>query len=128
MGLVFAGWSDDQAAQVADRLLELASGVSLVADDRLAAGERSRQQCERDFALRAIGGDRGGRPWGAVGGAEQVQAQRERPKLRVCGLVLSCESVLEVGVEAGEAFVPAGHRAFPVALVVADREVEELTG
>jgi transposase len=43
-------------------------------------------------------------------------------------LALSCESVLEVGVESGEAFVPAGHGAFPVALVVSDREVDELTG
>jgi hypothetical protein len=32
-----------------------------------------------------------------------------------------------VGVEAGEAFVPAGHRSFPGALVVSDREVDELT-
>ncbi len=30
-------------------------------------------------------------------------------------------------MEGGEAFVPAGHRAFPVALVVSDREVDELT-
>jgi len=43
-------------------------------------------------------------------------------------LVVSCESVLEVGVEGCEALVPAGHRAFPVALVVSDREVDELTG
>jgi hypothetical protein len=35
---------------------------------------------------------------------------------------------LEVGVEAGEAFVPAGHRSFPGGLVVSDREVDELTG
>jgi hypothetical protein len=40
---------------------------------------------------------------------------------------LSGESVLEVGVEAGEAFVPAGHGAFPVALVVSDCEADELT-
>ena len=41
---------------------------------------------------------------------------------------MSCESVLEVGVEGGEALVPAGHGAFPVALVVSDREADELTG
>ena len=46
--------------------------------------------------------------------------------MRVLGV--SCESVLEVGVEGGEAFVPAGHRSLPVALVVSDREVDELTG
>ena len=39
-----------------------------------------------------------------------------------------CESVSVVGVEGGEAFVPAGRRAFPVAFVVSDREVDELTG
>ena len=44
------------------------------------------------------------------------------------GLGVSCESVLEVGVEGGEAFVPAGRGSFPVVLVVSDREVEELTG
>src|SRR4051794_17458128 len=44
-------------------------------------------------------------------------------RLALCG-----QSVLEVGVEGGEAFVPAGHRAFPVALVVSDREVDELPG
>ncbi len=42
-------------------------------------------------------------------------------------LVVSCESVSEVGVEGGEAFVPAGHGAFPGRLVVSDREVDELT-
>src|SRR5438552_3160923 len=44
VGLVFAGGSDDQAAQLADGLFELVSGVSLVADDRLATGERSGKQ------------------------------------------------------------------------------------
>src|SRR5215210_5685385 len=53
---------------------------------------------------------------------------RERPKLCVRGLAVSCESFLEVGVEGGEAFVPAGHWAFPGALLVSDREVDELTG
>ena len=43
-------------------------------------------------------------------------------------LVVSCESVLEVGVEGGEAFVPPGHGAFPAAFMVSDREVDELTG
>jgi hypothetical protein len=35
---------------------------------------------------------------------------------------------LEVGVEGGEAFVPAGLGAFPGCFVVSDREVDELTG
>ena len=39
-----------------------------------------------------------------------------------------CESVSVVGVEGGEAFVPAGHWAFPGGLVVSDCEVDELTG
>src|SRR4051794_31123673 len=54
-------------------------------------------------------------------------ATGERPKVCVRGLAVLGESVLEVGVEGGEAFVPAGHGAFPVALVVSDREVDELT-
>ena len=57
-----------------------------------------------------------------------VPLQGERPKVCVCGLAVSCESVLEVGVEGGEAFVPARHGAFPCGLVISDREVDELAG
>ena len=64
------------------------------------------------------------RVWQQAGVWERLHG--ERPKVCVCGLAVLCESVLEVGVEGGEAFVPAGHGAFPVGLVVSDREVDEL--
>src|SRR4051812_8490871 len=56
-----SGWTDDGAAECRDGGRELAAGVALVADDRLAAGERARQQRQRDLALGPVSGDQGSR-------------------------------------------------------------------
>ena len=79
VGFVFAGWPDDQAAQLADGLFELAAGVALVTDDRLAAVERPREHRQRDLTFGTVSRDEGGGPGGAVGGAEQVQPQTPEP-------------------------------------------------
>ena len=104
-----------------DERLALGVAVAAAAMGDPAPGERE---------LEVAGGE-GGAVVGAEG--ERVGPDRagggglgERPKVCVCGLAVLCESVLEVGVEGGEAFVPAGHGAFPVGLVVSDREVDEL--
>src|SRR6266516_2651349 len=77
---------EDRADRV-DRLQRLTPCVG--------AGEAAQLAVDRIQLHRERGDDRG-----------------ERPKICVRGLAVSCKSVFEVGVEGGEAFVPAGHRSF----------------
>ena len=52
-----AGGAHDGRAEAGDGLGELAAGIALVADDRLAAAQARGQQRERDLALGPVGGD-----------------------------------------------------------------------
>jgi len=79
VGFVFAGGPDDQAAELADCVFELAAGFAFVADDRLAAVEGPREQWQRDLAFGTVSRDEGGSTRGSVGGAEQVQSQTPEP-------------------------------------------------
>ena len=80
VGFVFAGGPDDQAAEFADGLFELAAGVAFVADDRLAAVKGPRKQRQRDLAFGTVSRDEGGSTWGAVGGAEQMQRRPQNQR------------------------------------------------
>jgi hypothetical protein len=51
VGLVLAGGSDDDGAELADSGLEVVAGVAFVADDRLAALQRTWQQGEGDVGV-----------------------------------------------------------------------------
>ena len=67
LGLVAAGWTDDPSAQAGDCFGELAAGVALVADDRLAATQCVPEQRQRNLALRPVGTDKRCRTRGAIG-------------------------------------------------------------
>src|SRR5439155_15120463 len=58
---------------------ELAAGVALVADDRFTAGERARQQRQRDLALGTVGRDQRRGPRGAIGRASEMQPAAPKP-------------------------------------------------
>ena len=74
LGFVAASRSHHVRPELGERERELAAGVALVADDRLAAPQSLRQDRERDFALGAIGGHQRRRPRRPVEGADEVQA------------------------------------------------------
>src|SRR5215212_5165760 len=73
-GFVAAGGAHDGGAERGDGFGELAAGVALVADDRLAAAQAARAQRQRDLALGPVGGDQRGRSRRAVERAEQADA------------------------------------------------------
>ena len=72
MRLVLPGWSEDGGAEIGHGGRELVAGVALVAEDRLAACERARQQGQGDLPLGPVSGDERGRARRAVRGAGQV--------------------------------------------------------
>src|SRR5665809_44207 len=74
VGLVGARRAQHTRLHPLDGERELAAGVALVADDRLAASERARQELERDLALGPLGRCERRCSRGAVGGAGEVQA------------------------------------------------------
>src|SRR5215208_90939 len=78
-GFVAAGGAHDGGAERGDGFGELAAGVALVANDRLAAAQAAREQRQRDLALGPVGGDQRGRSRRAVERAEQVQAHAPEP-------------------------------------------------
>ncbi len=82
--LVAARWPRDLAADLANSGGELAAGVALVTNDRLAAGECAWQQRERDLPLGPVGGDQGGCARCPIGCAGEMQSppQNQREWLR----------------------------------------------
>ena len=84
LGLVASRRPEHGRAELGDCGCELATGVAFVADDRLAAVERPREQLERCFTLGAVGADQGCGSGGAVGGAGEVEphSQNQREWLR----------------------------------------------
>ncbi len=73
-GFVFAGGADDRGAELVDFGGELAAGVALVAEQRLAAAALAAlKQHERDVTLVDLWGGQLQGAWGAVGGDDRVQ-------------------------------------------------------
>jgi hypothetical protein len=77
---VAAAWADDRDPERVGGLGELARGVALVDDDRVAAAVKPRQEVRAsDLALFAVGADEQRRAWRAVGTARQVQPEAPKP-------------------------------------------------
>jgi hypothetical protein len=57
VGFVGSGWAEDEGAELADGLLELAAGKAFVAEDELAAQWLALEQGDAGFALGRVGGD-----------------------------------------------------------------------
>jgi len=93
VGFVFAGGPDDHAAELADGVLELAAGVALVAEDRLATVKGSGEEGQRDFAFGTVGSDQACRSWGAVQGADEVQPHPPKPT----GVALAISVAADLG-------------------------------
>lgn len=79
LGLEAPGRAQDSRAGRGNRLGELTPGRAPVADDRLPASQRAREQAERDLALGPIGAGERDRPRRPVGGAGEVQAHPPKP-------------------------------------------------
>src|SRR5215211_807674 len=100
VGLVLARRPQDEGSQLADRGLEFAARVALVADDRLAAAERPGQQLEGDLAFGPVGWLEGERSRGAVGGEHAVQAHAPE-ETAVRAAVAVAAGVGELGAAGG---------------------------
>src|SRR3954447_23493503 len=75
-GFVLAPWSDDRGVALADGGSELAAGVALVAEQRLAAAALAAlKQHQRDLALVDFGRDELKRARGAIGRKDRVQPE-----------------------------------------------------
>src|ERR1700722_2381189 len=98
---VFAARPDDGGVEGADAAGEVAAGVALVAEDRLAAVALAAfEQSQPDLALVVFGGDEHQRPGGAVRGEERVEP--ETPEIpRVGGAVAVVGGVRELGASHG---------------------------
>ena len=79
LGLVGAGRAQHQPAHLGHRPLEVAAGVALVADDRLAAAQHPRKQLQRDLALRPVGRPQNGPAGRPVEPEAAVQAHPPKP-------------------------------------------------
>src|SRR5882672_5388081 len=72
---VFASWADDRDPELVGAVGQLAAGVALVGDDRVAAaGEARQKMLFGDLAFLAVGADEHRRAWRAVGAAREVQS------------------------------------------------------
>src|ERR1019366_5343628 len=75
-GFVFAGRAHDRGVEPADLEREVAAGVALVAEQRLAArAAGAGEQLEADFALIALWRGERERSWGAVRGEDRMQPE-----------------------------------------------------
>jgi hypothetical protein len=73
VGLVLARGAHQFGVHALDRELELAAGVALVGDERLAAAQGDRQELERNLTLGPVGRDQRGGSGRAVGRRAEVQ-------------------------------------------------------
>src|SRR5712692_3052795 len=86
LGLVLAARPQDEAAELPDRLLELAPGEAFVAEEELAGEGLALEQRESGLALGGVGGDELEVDDGSVGAAEQNEPHPPEPA-RVGGRV-----------------------------------------
>ena len=72
---------------------EVAARIAFVADDSVSppVSARGRSRVKRHLALRPVGGSQGGGPWGAVGGAEQMQAAAPEPARMAAGVAVAAD-------------------------------------
>src|ERR671918_418501 len=104
--LVLAGGAKQGRAEAFDLAVELGSRIAPVADDRLAARKRRREQLLRDLALADVGGRQGPGAGGAVGGEDAVQAHPPEVPGMACAVAVRAPGS-ELGAARGLDRAPA---------------------
>src|SRR5438874_2214139 len=107
--LVGAAGADDQGAELAGGLFEVAAGEAFVAEDELAAEGLAGEQREPGFAFGAVGGDEVEVDDRAVGAAQEDEPHAPE-EARVGGAVAEAAPGRKLAAVGGQPALPARQR------------------